>query len=82
MEAEDHRTFESKSPLWAREQSQQTKVEGILEGGILVPQPQSSGWKRENRVSIIIFVFYFWNLAVPGSRGGTTQWGDVSDKAS
>lgn len=26
-------------------------------------------------MSIIIFIFYFWNLAVPGSREGTIQWG-------
>lgn len=40
-------------------------------GNISVLQPQSSGWKggeQGNRVSIIIFIFYFWNLAVPGSR--------------
>lgn len=24
---------------------------------------------------IIIFMFYFWNLAVPGSKEGTVQWG-------
>lgn len=58
---------------------------GFWRGDILVPQPQSSGWKEReqgSRVSIIIFIFYFWNLAVPGSREGTIKWGKASDKAS
>ena len=58
---------------------------GFWKGDLPVPQPQSSGWKRVergSRVSIIIFIFYFWNLAVPGSREGMIQWGKASDKAS
>lgn len=51
---------------------------GFWRGDILVPQPQSSGWKegeQGSRVSIIIFMFYFWNLAVPGSRDGDSTVG-------
>lgn len=58
---------------------------GFWKGDLSVPQSQSSGWKgveQGSRVSIIIFIFYFWNLAVPGSREGMIQWGKASDKAS
>lgn len=73
-EADGYRALESKSLLWAREWSQQTKVEGILEGGHFSPSTPKlrveEGRTREQSV-----YNYFYVLFLESSSTWKQGWG-------
>lgn len=78
-EAEGYRAFESKSLLWAREESQQTKVEGILEGGHFSPPTPKLRVEGERTREQSVYNYFYLLFLEPSStwqQGGDNKVGE------